>query len=139
MPADTAEARLVRDQALYRLTSAFVRAAAQAAVAVVHGNTVTLDPTEAKENQIFLVNNIFLAHASCACQTQPSIIGAAAAHVAASKERLAVAAIESVRPPGVSTLLNAVIDFAGHRIIAQAIIPGACWVTPVRSVEAPSG
>ena len=125
LPIDTPEGRLMREQALYRLTSDFVQAAAAAAVAIVNGNAVALDGSEERTRQIFLYNNIFVAFSNSAVQAQAGVGGEAAGHVISNKEHTAVAAIDALQPPGASTLLNAAVDYAGYRLIAQAIIPGA--------------
>ena len=130
LPSETIDERIVRDQALHRLTSEFVQAAAAAAVAVVHGNAVALDTAERREGQVFLYNNIFLAFATSARQAEPTPGADLAAHAFASKERLVVAAVDHVRPPELATLLNAVVDYAGHRVVAQAIMPGTLRQRP---------
>ncbi|KAI8821824.1 clustered mitochondria-domain-containing protein [Fimicolochytrium jonesii] len=124
LPHGTPHEKVHRDQALYRIHSEFIEAASRGAVAVLTGNAIPLNPQEPTATQMFLHNNIFYSVGYDNREVFDRIGGEAAAHVAVSKDVDGVRLLNNLEIPDLFTVGTAVIDYQGHRVVAQSVIPG---------------
>lgn len=116
--------RLVRDRAIFKSNSDFVAAATRAAVSVVNGDIMAINPGETRKQQMFIWNNMFFSLGFDVKDHYKDLGGEAAAYVATSNDLNGVRAYSLLDQPGLCTLGTAIIDYRGYRVTAQTIIPG---------------
>ncbi|XP_028517938.1 clustered mitochondria protein homolog [Exaiptasia diaphana] len=124
LPHDTMQQRLLRERALFKITSDFVSAATKGAMTVVDGNVMAINPGEDEKKRMFLWNNIFFSFAFDSREHYSDMGGDDAAHAAANGDMMGVMAYNRIDTKGLFTLGTVVVDYRGYRVIAQSIIPG---------------
>ncbi|KAI8852682.1 clustered mitochondria-domain-containing protein [Chytridium lagenaria] len=124
LPRSTPQERVFRDQLLFRHHTEFVEAAGRVAAAIVSGAVPSINPTDPVASRMYIHGGIFFSHGNDQRESYERFGGAAAAHVAVGKDVDGVGAVSSLDIEGVYTLGTAVVDYKGHRLVAQTIIPG---------------
>ncbi|XP_031550707.1 clustered mitochondria protein homolog [Actinia tenebrosa] len=124
LPHDTMQQRLLRERAIFKITSDFVAAATKGAMTVVDGNVMAINPGEEEKKRMFLWNNIFFSFAFDSREHYNELGGDDAAHAAANGDLMGVVAYNRVDVKGLFTLGTVIVDYRGYRVIAQSIIPG---------------
>ena len=124
LPRETLQDRVFRERLTSKLFADYNDAAARGAVLVARGEVAPLNPTEGKDAQIFIYNNIFYSFGADGVQTFASEGGDEAARVAVGKDVTGVKAVNQFDIPGLFTPGTVVIDYLGKRIVGQSIVPG---------------
>lgn len=124
LPKDTMQQRLLRDRAIFKITSDFVAAATRGAVAVVDGNVMAINPGEDEKKRMFIWNNIFFSFAFDSRDHFQELGGDDAAYAAAGGDLKGVMAYNRLDTQSLYTLSTVIVDYRGYRVIAQSIIPG---------------
>ncbi|KAJ2998214.1 Intracellular distribution of mitochondria [Globomyces sp. JEL0801] len=124
LPKSTAQERVNRDQAIYRAHSEFLDAAVKGAMAVVNKSIVCLSPAEEDLSQMYIHNGIFFSEGYDNKEQFDPYGGPEASHVAVSKDIDGIRYVNDQNLDGIHTLGTALIDYKGHRIVAQTIVPG---------------
>jgi len=124
LPTNSVQERIVRDLALVKVHDEFIEAATKGAMAVVHKALPPLNPIDPPSMHMYIMNNIFFSFATDARELFKDVGGEAAAFAAANNDLKGISAINSLNISGLYTLLTAVIDYRGYRVVAQSIIPG---------------
>ncbi|XP_074637547.1 clustered mitochondria protein homolog [Acropora palmata] len=124
LPRDTLQQRLLRDRAIFKITSDFVAAATRGATAVVDGNVMAINPGEDEKKRMFIWNNIFFSFAFDSRDHFQELGGDEAAYSAAGGDLQGVTAYNRLDTQGLYTLSTVIVDYMGYRVIAQSIIPG---------------
>jgi len=124
LPRSNLQERLVRDRTHYRIFSDFVDAATKGAVAIAHGNILSINPMDPKRSHVFIYNNIFFSFAIDGRDQYKDVGGDKIAYQLANHDLRGVAAYAGLDIPEIHTLATTIIDYRGHRLIAQSIIPG---------------
>ena len=124
LPRDTVQDRVFRERLISKLFADYTDAAARGAVQVVRGEITPLNPTEAKDAQIFVYNNIFFSFGADGVGTFVSEGGDEAARVATGKDVLGVKLVNQLDIDGLYTPGTVVVDYLGKRIVGQSIVPG---------------
>uniref|UniRef100_A0A5K3EIG9 Clu domain-containing protein n=2 Tax=Mesocestoides corti TaxID=53468 RepID=A0A5K3EIG9_MESCO len=124
LPQSTINDRLMRDRAVFKSNSDFVAAAARAAISVVKGDIMAINPGETRRQQMFIWNNMFFSLGFDVKDHYKDFGGDAAAYAATSSDLNGVRAYSMLDQPGLCTLGTAIIDYCGYRVTAQTIIPG---------------
>ena len=124
LPRDTVYHRMVRERAIYKVYTDFIEAATQGAQAVIDGNIPALNPTDDERNFLFIWNNIFFSYPYDGRELYKQVGGDRAAYITAAKDLHGIAAIEELDIEGLHTLATALVDYRGHRVVAQSIVPG---------------
>lgn len=124
LPRDTLQDRVFRERLTSKLFADYNEAAARGAVLVARGEVAPLNPTEGKDAQIFIYNNIFYSFGADGVQTFASEGGDEAARVAVGKDVAGVKAVNQFDIPGLFTPGTVVVDYLGKRIVGQSIVPG---------------
>ena len=107
-----------------KILSEFNEAAARGAILVARGEIAPLNPTESKEAQIFVYNNIFYSFGADGVGTFTSEGGDEAARAAVGKDICGVRAVNQLDIAGVHTAGTIIVDYLGKRLVAQSIVPG---------------
>lgn len=111
---------------MFKTYHEFLASAIQAGQAIIEGNIPALNPFERnKEQRVFLYNNVFFSFAvddylhftHYMPEQNPS-------NSAVSYDVLALNQINKHRVKGLHTIITALIDYMGMRVIAQSMIPG---------------
>ena len=124
LPRETLQDRVFRERLTSKLFADYNDAAARGAVLVARGEVAPLNPTEGKDAQIFIYNNIFYSFGADGVQTFASEGGDEAARVAVGKDVAGVKAVNQLDINGLFTPGTVVVDYLGKRIVGQSIVPG---------------
>ncbi|KAL5549761.1 hypothetical protein UlMin_004992 [Ulmus minor] len=174
-PHTTPQERILRDRALYKVTSDFVDAAISGAIGVINRCIPPINPTDPECFHMYVHNNIFFSFAidadleqltkkqtsdkpkigstdssfekvlsseisngkkcekSCtgehdgvmesAPETQPSETEQAT-YASANNDLKGTKAYQEANVPGLYNLAMAIVDYRGHRVVAQSVLPG---------------
>ncbi|KAF7508849.1 Intracellular distribution of mitochondria [Endocarpon pusillum] len=124
LPRENVQDRVFRERLTSKLFADYNDAAARGAVLVARGEVAPLNPTEGKDAQIFVYNNIFFSFGADGVQTFASEGGDEAARVAVGKDVMGVRAVNQLDIPDLYTPGTVVVDYLGKRIVGQSIVPG---------------
>jgi protein TIF31 len=124
LPRENVQDRVFRERLTSKLFADYNEAAARGAILVAKGEIAPLNPTEGKDAQIFVYNNIFFSFGADGVQTFASEGGDEAARVAVGKDVAGVQAVNQLDITGLYTPGTVVVDYLGKRIVGQSIVPG---------------
>ncbi len=124
LPRESAQDRVFRERLISKIYAEFADAAARGAVLVARGEVAPLNPTESKDAQIFVYNNVFYSFGADGVGTFTSEGGDEAARVAVGKDVGGVKAVNQLDVPGLATAGTIIVDYLGKRLVAQSIVPG---------------
>jgi len=124
LPKETIQDRVFRERLLAKLHADYNDAAARGAVLVARGEVAPLNPTEGRDAQIFVYNNVFFSFGADGVGTFTSEGGDEAARVATGKDVLGVKLVNQLDIDGLYTPGTVVVDYLGKRIVGQSIVPG---------------
>lgn len=124
LPRDTVQDRVFRERLISKIFAEFNEAAARGAVMVARGEVAPLNPTESKDAQIFVYNNVFYSFGADGVGTFTSEGGDEAARVAVGKDVGGVKAVNQLDIAGLAAPGTIIVDYLGKRLVAQSIVPG---------------
>lgn len=124
LPKEGVQDRVFRERLLAKLYADYNDAAARGAVAVARGEVAPLNPTEGRDAQIFVYNNVFYSFGADGVGTFTSEGGDEAARVATGKDVAGVKTVNQLDIEGLYTPGTVVVDYLGKRIVGQSIVPG---------------
>lgn len=124
LPKETVPDRVFRERLISKLFSDYNDAATRGAVLVARGEIAPLNPTECRDAQIFVYNNIFFSFGADGAGTFTSEGGDDAARVATGKDVAGVKTVYQLDIDGLFAPATVVVDYLGKRIVGQSIIPG---------------
>jgi len=124
MPKEAVHDRVFRERLTSKLFADYNDAATRGAMLVARGEIAPLNPTEAKDAQIFVYNNIFYSFGADGVGTFGTEGGDEAARVAVGKDVVGVRAVNNLDIQNLFTSGTVVVDFLGKRIVGQSIVPG---------------
>lgn len=124
LPKDGVQDRVFRERLLSKLYADYNDAAARGAVLVARGEVAPLNPTEERDAQIFVYNNVFFSFGADGVGTFTSEGGDEAARVATGKDVSGVKLVNQLDIDGLYTPGTVVVDYLGKRIVGQSIVPG---------------
>ncbi|EAR84624.2 translation initiation factor, putative (macronuclear) [Tetrahymena thermophila SB210] len=118
--------RLNRDKANIKIQSEFIEAAIEGAKAVVEGNISALNPMDPPHQQVYVYNQIFFSFALENTDHFKQETGPDASPnvTTANCDLRNLKILHKLDIPGLSVLNTCLVDYKGHRVIAQSIIPG---------------
>ena len=121
---DTVQDRVFRERLISKIFAEFNDAAARGAMMVARGEVAPLNPTESKDAQIYVYNNVFFSFGADGVGTFTSEGGDEAARVAVGKDVGGVKAVNQLDIAGLATPGTIIVDYLGKRLVAQSIVPG---------------
>ena len=124
LPRETVQDRVFRERLISKIFAEFTEAAARGAMMVARGEVAPLNPTESKDAQIFVYNNVFYSFGADGVGTFTSEGGDEAARVAVGKDVDGVKAVNQLDIQGLATPGTIIVDYLGKRLVAQSIVPG---------------
>ncbi|OLN81817.1 Clustered mitochondria protein-like protein [Colletotrichum chlorophyti] len=124
LPKDTVQDRVFRERLMNKLFADYNDAATRGAVLVARGEIAPLNPTECRDAQIFVYNNVFFSFGADGVGTFTSEGGDEAARVATGKDVAGVRLVNQLDIDGLFTPATVVVDYLGKRIVGQSIVPG---------------
>ncbi|KAF2476871.1 uncharacterized protein BDR25DRAFT_41781 [Lindgomyces ingoldianus] len=124
MPKEAVHDRVFRERLTSKLFADYNEAATRGAMLVARGEIAPLNPTEAKDAQIFVYNNIFYSFGADGVGTFGTEGGDEAARVAVGKDVVGVRTVNNFDIQGLFTSGTVVVDYLGKRIVGQSIVPG---------------
>ncbi|KAF7561889.1 hypothetical protein G7046_g2259 [Stylonectria norvegica] len=124
LPRETVQDRVFRERLVSKLFADYNDAATRGAVMVARGEIAPLNPTECRDAQIFVYNNIFFSFGADGVGTFTSEGGDEAARVATGKDVAGVKLVNQLDIDGLFTPATVVVDYLGKRIVGQSIVPG---------------
>uniref|UniRef100_A0A1J3FQ72 Clustered mitochondria protein homolog n=1 Tax=Noccaea caerulescens TaxID=107243 RepID=A0A1J3FQ72_NOCCA len=166
-PHATPQERILRDRALYKVSSDFVDAALNGAIGVISRCIPPINPTDPECLHMYVHNNIFFSFAvdadieqlskkrplnnisatekkissekvSCtegtcdgahnaednSCNESPLVENEQATYASANNDLKGTKLYQEADVPGLYNLAMAIIDYRGHRVVAQSVLPG---------------
>lgn len=124
LPRNSVRERVFRERLIAKTVTEFTEAALRGAIAIARGEVPPLNPTESKDAQIFVFNNIFYSFGADGMGTFTSEGGDEAARVAIEKDVIGVKTVNQLDIPDLSTPGTILVDYLGKRLVAQSIVPG---------------
>ncbi len=124
LPKETIQDKVFRERLTSKLFADYNEAAVRGAVLIARGEVPPLNPTEAREAQIFVYNNVFYSFGADGVGTFGTDGGDEAARVATVKDVVGVRAVNQLDITGLFTPGTVVVDYLGKRIVGQSIVPG---------------
>lgn len=124
LPKKNVQDRVFRERLTAKLFAEYNEAAVRGAVLVARGEVAPLNPTEARDAQIFVYNNVFYSFGADGVGTFASDGGDEAARVATGKDVMGVKAVNQLDIDGLFTPGTVVVDYLGKRLVGQSIVPG---------------
>lgn len=124
LPRNSVRERVFRERLIAKTVAEFTEAALRGAVAIARGEVQPLNPTESKDAQIFVFNNIFYSFGADGMGTFTTEGGDEAARVAIEKDVIGVKTVNQLDIPDLSTPGTILVDYLGKRLVAQSIVPG---------------
>ncbi|KAK3071355.1 Intracellular distribution of mitochondria, partial [Coniosporium uncinatum] len=124
LPKESMQDQVFRERLISKLFADFNEAATRGATMVARGEVIPLNPTEGRDAQIFVHNNIFFSFGADGVGTFATEGGDEAARVATGKDAVGVKAVNQLDITGLFTPGTTVVDYLGKRIVAQSIVPG---------------
>ncbi|KAH8815786.1 clustered mitochondria-domain-containing protein [Xylogone sp. PMI_703] len=124
LPKETVQDRVFRERLTSKLFADYNEAATRGAVLVARGEVVPLNPTESRDAQIFVYNNVFFSFGADGVGTFASEGGDEAARVATGKDVMGVRMVNQLDIDGLFTPGTVVVDYLGKRLVGQSIVPG---------------
>ncbi|KAF7194504.1 Clustered mitochondria protein-like, partial [Pseudocercospora fuligena] len=124
LPKETVQDRVFRERLTSKLFAEYNEAAVRGACLVARGEVQPLNPTEAKDAQIFVYNNVFYSFGADGVGTFASDGGDEAARIATGKDVQGVKAVNQLDINGLFTPGTVVVDYMGKRVVGQSIVPG---------------
>lgn len=124
LPRETVQDRVFRERLISKVFAEFSEAAVRGAMKVARGEVTPLNPTESKDAQIFVYNNVFYSFGVDGVGTFTSEGGDEAARVAVGKDVSGVKAINQLDIAGLATPGTIIVDYLGKRLVAQSVVPG---------------
>lgn len=124
LPKETVQDKVFRERLTSKLFADYNEAAVRGAVLIARGEVPPLNPTEGREAQIFVYNNVFYSFGADGVGTFGTDGGDEAARVATGKDVVGVRAVNQLDINGLFTPGTIVVDYLGKRIVGQSIVPG---------------
>ena len=124
LPKETVQDRVFRERLTSKLFADYNDAASRGAVLVARGEVAALNPTEGRDAQIFVYNNVFFSFGADGVGTFATEGGDEAARVATGKDVMGVRMANQLDIEGLFTPGTVVVDYLGKRIVGQSIVPG---------------
>ncbi|KAI0971740.1 clustered mitochondria-domain-containing protein [Xylaria arbuscula] len=124
LPKETVQDRVFRERFISKLFADYTDAAARGAILVARGEVTPLNPTEGRDAQIFVYNNVFFSFGADGVGTFTSEGGDDAARVATGKDVNGVRMVNSLDIDGLYSPATVVVDYLGKRIVGQTVVPG---------------
>ena len=124
LPKETIQDRVFRERITSKLFADYTDAAARGAVMVARGEVAPLNPTENRDAQIFVYNNVFFSYGADGVGTFTSEGGDDAARVAVGKDVTGIRVVNQLDIDGLFTPGTVVVDYLGKRLVGQSIVPG---------------
>lgn len=124
LPKENVQDRVFRERLTSKLFAEYNEAAVRGACLVARGEVQPLNPTEARDAQIFVYNNVFYSFGADGVGTFTTDGGDEAARVATGKDVQGVKAVNQLDVNGLFTPGTVVVDYLGKRVVGQSIVPG---------------
>jgi len=124
LPKDNVPDRVFRERLLTKLFADYTDAATRGAVLVARGEVAPLNPTESRDAQIFVYNNVFFSFGADGVGTFTLEGGDEAARAATGKDVSGVRLVNQLDIDGLYTPGTIVVDYLGQRVVGQSIVPG---------------
>ncbi|KAI0402584.1 clustered mitochondria-domain-containing protein [Xylaria palmicola] len=124
LPKETVQDRVFRERFISKLFADSTDAAARGAILVARGEVTPLNPTEGRDAQIFVYNNVFFSFGADGVGTFTSEGGDDAARVATGKDVNGVRIVNQLDIDGLYSPATVVVDYLGKRIVGQTVVPG---------------
>lgn len=139
LPTLLIEERVLREHLLLKTLHEFSVAATHELVNIIHENVPAMNPDDEARRQIYLRNGIFYSNGGVDVDNYPETGGDAAAWYLSGKDLSTVQVLNKlmtlVLGQDVHTVATCAVDYMGHRVIAQAPVPGI-FSQPPEDVEA---
>ncbi|RYP30790.1 hypothetical protein DL767_006071 [Monosporascus sp. MG133] len=124
LPKETVQDRVFRERFISKLFADYTDAAARGAILVARGEVTPLNPTEGRDAQIYVYNNVFFSFGADGVGTFTSEGGDDAARVATGKDVNGVRIVNQLDIDGLYSPATVVVDYLGKRIVGQTVVPG---------------
>lgn len=135
-PKDNIAQRAQRDRAVQRIYNDFLSAATEGAKAIILGNITPLNPSETLYSQVFVYNQIFFSFTVDLVDSFRDLTSEInnPSWTQANHDITGIKTLQFLEIEGLHFLATAIINYKGHRVLAQSIIPGILNNTELASL-----
>lgn len=124
IPASDFQSRVDSEKLIAKVSHEFTEASVAGAMSIFYEDMVPMNPEAPREEQIYLKDNIFYSFVSDINGTYSNVGGDEAAFAASNQDLHTIKLLHRVNLTEIRFLLTTIIDFAGHRLLAQTPVPG---------------
>ncbi len=124
LPREAVQDRIFRERLISKVFADYTDAATRGALLVASGEVAPLNPTEGRDAQIYVYNNVFFSFGADGVGTFTSEGGDEAARVATGKDVAGVRRVNQLDIDGLYSPGTVVVDYLGKRIVGQSLVPG---------------
>jgi len=124
LPRETVQERIIRDRHIFKLSCDFVEAATKGACAIINKTVPPINPLDPERAHMYIYNNIFFSYATDGRDFYKEYGGDRAAYVSVNNDLRGIKEFNRADIKGLYTLATSIVDYRGHRLCAQSIIPG---------------
>lgn len=124
LPRSTIQEKILRDRALVKFNADFLEAATKGACAIIEKTVPPINPLDPEKAHMYIYNNIFFSSATDGRDIFKNLGGDRAAYISMNNDLKGVKAFNRADIKGLYTLATVIVDYRGHRLCAQSIIPG---------------
>jgi len=125
-PSENFVQRMQKDRAVSKVYNDFLEAASAGAIALIEGKIVPLNPNEPMRQHVYVFNQIFFSYAvDCPTHYRDSTSAEAnPSYTQSNHDLTGLRQLQGVGIPDLYHLATCLVNYCGHRVICQSIIPG---------------
>jgi len=116
--------RLLRSKITSKTMADFRVACEAAVVAIVEGHIMPFNPMDDASSHVYLHNGIFFSGAVDTKDTFKLAQGEVACRKYAAHDLKNQRRVQALEIPGLHTVVQMLVDYKGHRLLSQTVIPG---------------
>lgn len=124
LPANDIQSRIDNERLLAKVVHEFTTTAVKGAMSIFYDDLVPMNPDSPRREQIYLKENIFYSFVSDVNGVYSERGGDEAAYATSNQDLHTIKLLHRVNLKDIRYLLTTIVDFAGHRILAQTPVPG---------------
>ena len=126
LPKQSILQRIQRDRAFYKIYYDFLEAAKKGSIAIINKSIPPLNPMDEDHQHVFVYNQIFFSFAIDSAEKYKDVSSSDSnpSYTATNHDMLGLKTLHAIDIDGMHIIATCHVNYKGHRVIAQSIIPG---------------